>query len=1048
MPYYLSKILKLDRPYLFPAVLLYTSSFFLGFFLAAYEIFSHTTFLNTQSPVVLIWVYLQAGLIGVLLFLQYSHFVKSIPLKRFIILQLSIVLLLLTASWYLEFILNIPWSPDLGLTLFFPIAILLIAAIRRYARGLFSHKENGKIISGTEKSIAIGLLCGGLLYFSNILRNISILSSFYIAASSFLAVYLLIILLNLHHTRNSFLNHRPENFVPVRSTFLLFRSKYTQYLFYFGVLSGLIATLIHFGFMNLAVGEFRYVSTVFRFFGSMVLILVLASFILDKWVKKKILYSYDSPYVIILIPLLVIIGTLIILLIRYAIGESFIEGYSVLFLLFIILKLGLEFCRDTMQTPSLRTLFRTLDIRYRQIIYSRAEGITTMVGIFIAGVTLIVLYQFITWNTTINLILIIVFSAIWAFVTYKLITLFKQTITDTINTRTFSSDTTKFSVLEERMQRVLANTDASIVINALKLSAQFQPLTYERDLLRMIPHPTMEVKKYILDQIALEPLLPYLIDLKNIVRTASEEEAELINPVIEDFERKVAEIDQDQVLDTKLTSNRLGDKIMAIEYIWAVNDERYYPALVSLSKEFEPEVKMAAIKTLARIAHPDFSYLLVEYLQSDEYFAYAFDALIKIGEPCIEHLEKLFNVPQTPEIVLSRIVRIYGKIGSPQAIDLLIAKLENQSHVVVKQVLQALKETHFQSTNKHLHKLLNVIVRTITPLGQNLQIYELIKTKRSYRVLTEAFRDEIKENYQQLFDLLSLAYNASIIGQVEKLIKSNNEADLSYAMELLELLVDEEIKPILFPLFENISNKERIKHLQYYFPIGHSNIQEMLLEIITRDYNQLSIYPRVCALFYFENNKDNTIPPELVFCLYHPNVMMRETAAYVIEKNKPGYLHTLKNRLEADTYYSIQKSLTNILEIQQSLLIDKFRMVKKTDIFAGLPENILIILAQTMKIILLKKGDVIRLTIRQRELNLFFLLNGCLVAENGTVFKQKKEISSVYYSKVLISSGISYLEVTQDSKICAIDQNITEKLLFDNEQLAGSLLSCIEDNRL
>ena len=1049
MSKYLSKILKLDRPYLYPAILLYISSFLLGAFLAVYEIFSHTTFLNTQQPVILLYVYLQAGLIGILLFFQYSYFVRKIPLKPFILLQFAIVLLILGTAWYLEFMLKITWSPDLGLTLFFPLAILLIAAIRRFTRGIFISAVNGKIIKGVEKSISLGLLTVGALFFSNLLNKLSILNSSYIAAGTYLMAFALIILLSLHHSGNLYLNHRREAFVPVRSTFLLFRSKYTRHLYLFGVLSGLIGTLIHYGFMNLIAGQFSYISTVFRFFGSMVLLLVVASYLLDTFVRRKILYSYDSPYVIISIPILVIIGSLLILLVSITIGESTVEGYSILFLLFIILKLGLDFCRSTMQTPSLRTLFRTLDIRYRQIIYSRAEGITTMTGIFTGGAILILLYQFTTWNSTLNLVMIILFSALWFFVTYKLISHFKHIIADTINTRKFSTTEAKRNnLLEERMQGVLANTDASMVINALKLSSQFQPLTYERDLIRMIPHPTMEIKKYIIDQIALEPLLPYLIDLKNLLRTASDEEYKLIKPVVDDFERKVAEIDQDQGLDAKITSNRLGDKIMAIEYIWAINDERYYPALVSLSKEFEPEVKMAAIKTMARIAHPDFSYLLIECLSSEEYFTYAFDALVSIGEPCVEDLEKLFNMPQTPEIILSRIVRIYGKIGSAKTVELLIGKLENQNQVVVKQVIQALKESHFQATNKNTHKLLNVIVRTIAPLGLNLQIYEQIKIKRNYRVLTDAFRDEIKENYQQLFDLLSLTYNRPIISQVERHIKSNNEADLSYAMELLELLVDEEIKPILFPLFENIPNAERIKHLQYYFPIEQSTVHDMLLEIITRDFNQLSIYPRVCALFYFENMKDNTIPPELIFSLYHPNIMMKETAAYVIEQNKPGYIQTLKNRLDPEIFNTLLKSLANIQDQQQSLIVDKYRMVKKTNIFAGLPENILIALAQSMKIIKLVKGDVIRLTIRQRELNLFFLLKGCIVAEDGTEIKQIHEISSVYYSKVLISSGINYFEVTQDTEICAIDQNTTEKLLFDNEQLAGSLLSCIENNRL
>ena len=44
-----------------------------------------------------------------------------------------------------------------------------------------------------------------------------------------------------------------------------------------------------------------------------------------------------------------------------------------------------------------------------------------------------------------------------------------------------------------------------------------------------------------------------------------------------------------------------------------------------------------------------------------------------------------------------------------------------------------------------------------------------------------------------------------------------SDTDISFAIELLDQIVNEEIKQVFFPVVENISVKERFKQLQYFF---------------------------------------------------------------------------------------------------------------------------------------------------------------------------------------------------------------------------------------
>jgi len=103
--------------------------------------------------------------------------------------------------------------------------------------------------------------------------------------------------------------------------------------------------------------------------------------------------------------------------------------------------------------------------------------------------------------------------------------------------------------------------------------------------------------------------------------------------------------------------------------------------------------------------------------------------------------------------------------------------------------------------------------------------------------LKEAIEEELKANYILLYQLLSLAYDSKSVMHVKDNIESGTAEGASYALELLELFIDEEIKPKLFPIVEDISLIEKIKQLQNFYPIEKISFEELLVAIINRDIN-------------------------------------------------------------------------------------------------------------------------------------------------------------------------------------------------------------------
>ena len=636
----------------------------------------------------------------------------------------------------------------------------------------------------------------------------------------------------------------------------------------------------------------------------------------------------------------------------------------------------------------------------------------------------------------------------WFFFAVRLIRTYKKALQDTYRKLRISrSEEHKDESYNKKIRKILVGDDPVKVINAMRISSRIEPLAYEKSLQRMLANPQPVIQNYVLKCIEEESLLQLLPDLKETHPTSSDS-ADLLKKIIKNFQERVKILSRGIDLEELVNSRDVRDRILAAEIIGARKDITYTSSLINLTREFEPDVKIAAVKAMARMCNVDHSYILIEFLNSPEYHAYAFEALVEIGNPALEYLERLFLNPNTDDNILTRVIRIYGKVGTDKAVEFLLNKLENQSRRVTLATISALHEANFQASSLNVHKILNIVVRTINVLGWNYLIYTSLSNQEKYANLKIAFSEEIEMGYNLLFDLLSLAYNAHTIKEIKELFERGSRADISHAIELLDHFVYEDIKPVLFPVIENISPYERVKRLQYYFPIESVSEMEMISLILTRDYNLLSIYPRVCAMEVALEKPDFEVNEELIANMFHPNRLLREVAAMVVYKKDPGLFRNALQRLDEDVQFELRETLTSIEKGDKMLLVEKFNILRNTDKFSDLTENTLIELTQVLQENKIASGQVIDLKTYADDFALFLLINGEIKYENGYTTSCTEEAPELLYSRILINSGITRIEFMKDSTILAIDDHTIETLLFDYTEMASCVLSCIEQVKL
>jgi hypothetical protein len=340
------------------------------------------------------------------------------------------------------------------------------------------------------------------------------------------------------------------------------------------------------------------------------------------------------------------------------------------------------------------------------------------------------------------------------------------------------------------------------------------------------------------------------------------------------------------------------------------------------------------------------------------------------------------------------------------------------------------------------------VVRIIQTLGWNYLILTSLPDKEKYFALHMAFSREIEINYDLLYDLLSLAYNARTLREIRELLDNGSQPDISHAIEMLDHFVYEDIKPVLFPVLENISNRERVKRLQYYFPIETMKEQEMISFILTRDYHLLSIYPRVCAMELAMTMQDFEVSQELIANMFHPNRLLREVAAMVTHSIDKNLFNNVIQRLDVNVQHEIIDTLSAISANDKLLLIDKFNIIRDIDKFTDLSEDLLITLAQSFSEKKFKQGQQIDLAKHVSEYSLFIKIDGELEFDNSQKADSDANQYEVFYSNILINYDINIITFTKDSTILCIDDKTIQMLLFDYSEIASCMLSCIEEFKL
>ncbi|HJX71335.1 MAG TPA: hypothetical protein VJ346_05265 [Bacteroidales bacterium] len=1043
------KILGVKKQEIWILFLTTMQALVVGAYIGGFDISMHAAFLNSYPSTDIPEIYIISGILGLAIMFVYTILSTRIHFRIFILLNYLVILSLTIMIYYYSFLEFNKEYVKYGFALMFPMNIMLYLNFWRSMREVFTPPQNKRLIIHLQIAFYVGIVAASygiilFLYQTPEFHHIILLSSIGI-----IMVILLQLVVNPTHRFSKFLQHKPKKTNPLRSKFLeLFYARYTVFLLVFVILSALIGYIVHFNFITAFRITYPDIVGFSKFLGLFMGTLFIFVFLIDKFLIRKVLYSYDSPYSLVIIPFTMLIMTVLTVVIYFTLGHKILFArFSFYFVLIAIVKLAYEISKNEIEIPSLRVLFRTLDVRFHNTIIPRIDGTTRTIGLIVAGIILFGIIKIKFVNLFFLNLLTIVLIVAWIYFTVKLIKAYKDALQNNIRRykATKRMGEQEFSAADEKLLTLINHGTSEKVISSLRISERMEPVTYENHIINLLNYSDQEVQDYVLSEINKNNLLIALPSLKR-VKLGSDPLEHLKNELVQRFEQKISLGQSEKQIEKLANSSNINDRVLAAELIGYLNKKEYSSVLINLSRDFEPDVKGASIKAMARAAFAENSHTLVGILSSSTYYPFAFEALVKIGDEACDHLDQLFLSPDSDNRLLSRIVKIFGKIGSQKAIESLLNKVEKQNKFIARQAIVALREARFQATLRNINQILNAIIRTINVMSWNLSMLRMIPHGNEYALLRKAMESEMEDNYNLLYHLLSLAYNSNSISNIRKLIEEGGDTDISFAIELLDQIVYDDVKQVLFPILENLSMKDRIKQLQYFFPVEKISINELIPEMITRDYNNISIYVKACAIFSWSVMKKD-VDDILVSCLFHPNKLIRETTAYTINELKPDCLSEIYPRLEPSYVSDIIASLENIKSGNDLLVLEKIEFLKKCYGFRKISEDILIEVAMRLRFHKMKENENLDVSGNRHEFSLIFIYSGEIEVNFAKSGSSNFSEHDIIYADPFLSADQNQLEVKalRDTVIFSVSKDVLYTLIFDNTELRGIVLELIDN---
>lgn len=462
---------------------------------------------------------------------------------------------------------------------------------------------------------------------------------------------------------------------------------------------------------------------------------------------------------------------------------------------------------------------------------------------------------------------------------------------------------------------------------------------------------------------------------------------------------------------------------------------------MELLNDSEPKVRNTAIKTSIKKNNAEVVKVIIENLGNPVFSNQAMNALVLIGQDTLNSLDGAFYRSGQSTQMMLRIIQVIGRIGGSRAREILWSKIDYPNKIVVSQVLLSLGECGFKAGISQITRIKYAIESDIADISWNLSAILEVGDEGFSDQMKSSLRWEIQNDIEHIYMLLTMLYDTRSIQLVKENIDSGTAEGITYAIELLDVFLSEQLKKRVIPILDDLTDTERANRLEDFYPRIKLDSELVLKFMINRDFAQSNRWTKACVLFQIGFQRIEDFKLDLIAQLFNPDWLLREVSAWALYQINPQAYEQNAKRLGDQVKRELDAL---IIHSRRKMRFEKVLFFQKITFFEKVPGITLSHLADISDEIHLHKQDSLSL---DEKLN-----NNFYIIVSGSVdFYQKGSYIYEFGEGQFIGEMLALPNFVNTNLVIAKSEVVILKfnkdqfyeLLSDNVKLADKVLEII-----
>ncbi len=1007
-------------------LLLLGKGFFMGILLATYQIGAETLFLSVLGDEFLADAFFSAGAAGIVTTALFVYLQRKINFSTLVLSTTFLILLFIggirLAFEFIGYDANVSGQfqllPFVLFVMIGPVTSITLLGFWGVFGRVFDLRASKRIIGGIDTG---QLMATMIAFFSIPLLTATIINATYdllfVSGIAAMGVFVFTLLLVLNYNLNKATKVMEGEEIEKVNFFSLMKDNYLRLLSIFLIFSMGAAVFVDYTFLSATETMYpdeKDLANFLSFFSGTVIVV---SFLIQSFINDIIIGKFGLKVALMTMPLILILFTLGAIIVGHIFGyETKSNEFIMFFVLTAVGKLFTAALKDALESPAFKLFFLPLDIKIRFDIQTRIEGVVSEIAVFIAGAAQMALGLLVFFKLIHYSYFILALAGGVIYLSGKLFEEYKKTLKKTLEKQKASlegegkrNDKNTLNILKEEV----SSKDVEKVLNALKLFEKLEPIEFEFALLDLLNHRSPALRSFAYNKLG-ERLCWEAIEIveKDIKTEGNEKVLKVAQECFAKLEEAASFNLTDVAIKELVRSTEADDREKAAKLLAKVTEDRHIAYIVELLRDINPNVRSAAMITAGKVRRPELWPILIENLHLSTYGNVAMSALKASGEAAFHTVDTAFYKTGQYHPTMIRIIQVLGRIGGRGATELLWKKIDFPDRKIVSQLLLSLSYIGFVARDFQAARIKIAVEGEIGDIAWNIKSTQEIPDDNPVdSLIKEAMIEEDVKNYDNIFMLLGMIYDPQSVMLAKENIQNGTSESITFAVEMMDIFVEEELKPKLIPVMDELKVPERLAKLQnHYPPEDFDSYEDLLLQIINRDYNRINRYTKSLAMYRF-SQLSNHVTADLIANLFNPDPLLLQTAAFVMYNiNKEAY-HEHTKRLRPATKKELDKAILPPVfrsedeeYHQKLLLIERVIELKKNDMFKRIPGELITYIAESLEEIRIKLGSTI---IREGDSGMepmYIVLEGAIDIYEGDHKVAEREKGGVFGEKNITES--------------------------------------------